>query len=192
MHFIHYSCVFIIFFQYEFIWVCIFYLLFWEYCFSSFCVWHVSCLFCVLNSTSYLGMYRIMFWERFWVSCIKNIKQSLNIIQKKDYLREFIKDNINKFIVEIWYQYCYCVDSTKCRLLSNTFFKERNNMVSGKALRVTINFYKKTVSSSYHTSEKTFIEASCINKIHTAEIGFCNCYFWRFVSPFFSERVKKS
>ena len=36
-------------------------------------------------------------------------------------------------------------------------------MAVGKALGVTINFYKKTVSSSYHMEEKTFIEASCIN-----------------------------
>ena len=71
----------------------------------------------------------------------------------------------------------------------NICFKERNNMAVGKALRVIINFYKKTVSCSYHMEEKTFIETSCINYINTGEKGFCSCNFWKFVRPFFLERV---
>ena len=41
LHLTHYSCVVIIFFQCGFIWACVFYLLFWENSFSSFCVWYV-------------------------------------------------------------------------------------------------------------------------------------------------------
>ena len=44
------------FFQYEFILVCIYYLLFSETSFSSFCVWCVFCLFWDLNSTSHYDL----------------------------------------------------------------------------------------------------------------------------------------
>ena len=53
LHFTNYSCV-VSFFQYRFVLVCIFYLLFWETSFSSFHVW---CVFWNLNSMPY---YRIV------------------------------------------------------------------------------------------------------------------------------------
>ena len=53
LHFTNYSCV-VSFFQYRFVLVCIFYLLFWETSFSSFHVW---CVFWNLNSMPY---YRII------------------------------------------------------------------------------------------------------------------------------------
>ena len=53
LHLTYYLCV-VSCFQYGFILVCIFYLLFWETSFSSFCVW---CVFWNLNSTPY---YRII------------------------------------------------------------------------------------------------------------------------------------
>ena len=46
------------------------------------------------------------------------------------------------------------------------------------------------MSSTYHTEEKTFIEANCISTMYTGEKSFCSCYFWRFVSPFNLEIVK--
>ena len=39
--------------------------------------------------------------------------------------------------------------------------------------------------------QKAFIEASCINDIHTREKLFCSCYFYRLVRRFFSDRVTK-
>ena len=39
--------------------------------------------------------------------------------------------------------------------------------------------------------QKTFIKASCIYNIHTGEIFFCSCYFWRFVSRFDSNKETK-
>ena len=47
------------------------------------------------------------------------------------------------------------------------------------------------MSSSYHMEQKAFIEASCINDIHTREKLFCSCYFYRLVRRFFSDRVTK-
>ena len=47
------------------------------------------------------------------------------------------------------------------------------------------------VSSSYHIEEKTFIKECCTINIHSREIAFCSCNFWRFSSRFFSNRVKK-
>ena len=49
----------------------------------------------------------------------------------------------------------------------------------------------KTTTSSSHMEYKTVIEASCINNIHAGEKVFSSCYFWRFVSSFFSGIVKK-
>ena len=50
----------------------------------------------------------------------------------------------------------------------------------------------KMFSFSYYIciESKTFIEASCTNNKHTGEKDFCCCYFWRFVSRFFSDSVK--
>ena len=47
------------------------------------------------------------------------------------------------------------------------------------------------MSSSCHMEQKTFIEASCNNNIHTEEKVFCSSYVWRFESRFFLDRVKK-
>ena len=46
--------------------------------------------------------------------------------------------------------------------------------------------------SRYHMEQKKIIEASCNNNMHNAEKDFCSCYFWRFESHFFSDRVKKN
>ena len=43
----------------------------------------------------------------------------------------------------------------------------------------------------YHKEQKTFIEASYTNNIHTGEKGLCCCNFSRFVSGFLSDKVKK-
>ena len=47
------------------------------------------------------------------------------------------------------------------------------------------------MSSSCHMEQKTFIEASCNNNIHTGEKFFYSSYVWRFGSRFFLDRVKK-
>ena len=39
---------------------------------------------------------------------------------------------------------------------------------------------------------KTFIKTSCTNNMQTGEKLFCNHYFERLVSCFFSDRVQKS
>ena len=52
------------------------------------------------------------------------------------------------------------------------FFKESKNTAVEKNLRIAINVYKKTMSSSYHMGSKIFIEASCTNSIHTGEKDF--------------------
>ena len=45
--------------------------------------------------------------------------------------------------------------------------------------------------SSYHIKKKTFIEASCTDKIHTGEKDFSCCLFHSFVGRFFSDNLKK-
>ena len=74
------------FFQCGFIWVYIFYLLFWENSFTSFCVWYVFYLFWVLNSTSYLGNYKIYSIYRIIVG-ISAIWPSVNLfsLYKNDF-----------------------------------------------------------------------------------------------------------
>ena len=49
---------------------------------------------------------------------------------------------------------------------------------------------EKITSSSYHMEQKTFIEASCINNIHTGEKNFCTCWFWRFMNRLDLDRLK--
>ena len=47
------------------------------------------------------------------------------------------------------------------------------------------------MSSSCHMEYKTFIKACCTNNIQTGEKVFCRCYFSKFVSCFFADRIKK-
>ena len=47
------------------------------------------------------------------------------------------------------------------------------------------------MTCSVEMEEKTFIEASCVYNMHTGGNVFRSCYFWRFVSRFFWDRVKK-
>ena len=53
-----------------------------------------------------------------------------------------------------------------------TYFEKCSNMAVAKGLRETISVCKKTIFSSCHMEEKTFIEASHTFKIHTAENVF--------------------
>ena len=46
---------------------------------------------------------------------------------------------------------------------------------------------RKTISSSYHTEQKTFIEAGCTSNKQTGEKDFRSFYFQRFVSCFYSD-----
>ena len=50
---------------------------------------------------------------------------------------------------------------------------------------------KKLCSPVIKWNKNPFIKASCTNNIHAGETIFCNYYFWRFVSRFFSGRGKK-
>ena len=47
------------------------------------------------------------------------------------------------------------------------------------------------MSSNYHIGQKTYMEVICTINILAAEKVFYSCYGWRFVSRFFSDRVKK-
>ena len=46
------------------------------------------------------------------------------------------------------------------------------------------------MSCSYQMEEETFTEVSCVNNLHTGEVGFCSCTFWRFVRLFSLERIR--
>ena len=48
-------------------------------------------------------------------------------------------------------------------------------------------------SNVYHLSHtiKNIQKASCTNNIHFGEMGFCSCYFQRFVGHFLSDKVRK-
>ena len=48
-----------------------------------------------------------------------------------------------------------------------------------------------TLLKCYLMEQKHFIKVSFISNIHTGENVFCSCYFWRFLSRFFSDRVTK-
>ena len=49
----------------------------------------------------------------------------------------------------------------------------------------------KNKFSVYHMELKTLFETSCTSNITSEENVFWSCYFWRFVSRFFSDRLKK-
>ena len=50
---------------------------------------------------------------------------------------------------------------------------------------------QKPIPFSYHMEYKKRIKASCNNNIHIGEKVFCSYQFWRFVSRFFSDRLRK-
>ena len=72
----------------------------------------------------------------------------------------------------------------------NLSFKERGNMVVGKALRVTINFYEKILAvitwNKKHSSKQVKPIVFILEKKF-----FGAPTFERFLSPFISERVQK-
>ena len=49
----------------------------------------------------------------------------------------------------------------------------------------------KNKFSVYHMKLKALFETSCTSNINNEENVFWSCYFWRFVSHFFSDRLKK-
>ena len=49
----------------------------------------------------------------------------------------------------------------------------------------------KNKFSVYHMKLKALFETSCTSNITNEENVFWSCYFWRFVSRFFSDRLKK-
>ena len=49
----------------------------------------------------------------------------------------------------------------------------------------------KNKFSVYHMKLKALFETSCTSSITNEENVFWSCYFWRFVSRFFSDRLKK-
>ena len=85
---------------------------------------------------------------------------------------------------------------------SDYFFSKL--LVSGWALMISLRMTSfKGAAKSYfmHSCRVVIIlfntdlllfKASCINNIHTGEndFFFCSCYFWRFVSRFFSDSKK--
>ena len=88
--------------------------------------------------------------------------------------------------------YCYCGDNVKYGLLSNTCFKTRNNMAVGKAIRVTINFYKKRCLPLIKWNKKN--PSKQVISITYAYWGkmFLELLLWKvFKCPFYSKRVKK-
>ena len=59
-----------------------------------------------------------------------------------------------------------------------------------KPLRLTVNFYKKQCLPVITWTIK-YSSKQVISITYTLEKSFfCSCYFWRFVSPFFSEILK--
>ena len=77
----------------------------------------------------------------------------------------------------------------KIRTSFKTFVSDKTTIWRLKKSSSDDKHLEKIVLSSYHMEQKTFIEASCIYNIHTAEKRFCSCYFWRFVSRLDSERL---
>ena len=77
--------------------------------------------------------------------------------------------------MEIWYQDCDCGNNVKCGLLSKHLFQRTQKYGGWKSPQSSDEFFKKTVSFSYHMEEKTFIKASCINNMHNGEKGFSGC-----------------
>ena len=50
---------------------------------------------------------------------------------------------------------------------------------------------EKVMAANYRTKETKNIEVSCTNNVHIGQKDFWSCYFWKFLSGFFSSRVKK-
>ena len=74
-----------------------------------------------------------------------------------------------------------------------TRFKTRKKLHSGwKKSQSNGKLLLKRMSSSYKMEYKTFIEASFTSNIHIRENVFWSSNFWKFVSSFFSDRVKNS
>ena len=71
----------------------------------------------------------------------------------------------------------------------NTCFKDRNNMTVGKAIKVTINFYKKQ-NLLVITWNKKYLSKQVMSITYTLEKTLLAAA--TFVSSFFSERVKKN
>ena len=74
--------------------------------------------------------------------------------------------------------------------LQNTGFKKTSNMAV-KQPQSNDELLWELMSSSYHIEQKTFIEASGTNNIHTGEKGFRCCHFLKFVGRLFLDKIKK-
>ena len=61
--------------------------------------------------------------------------------------------------------------------------KESSNMAVEKNPRVTMNFYQKTMSSSYHIKNimRIIHRGNLYQYICTGENAFRCCYFWKFI-----------
>ena len=96
------------------------------------------------------------------------------------------------FVLEHWYQFCTVIVKKKINtdFFQITCFKESKNMAVEKNLRKTIGFYKK-LPNVFRLSHgmKNIYRSKLYQYICIGEKVFCSCYFWWFVSRFFSDRV---
>ena len=100
----------------------------------------------------------------------------------------------SSYSLHLWFKHSYVIVAImdwKYELLSKHLFQRTQQCGGRKKTLEHKLVQKKIISFSYHMEWKIFIEANCSNNLHTRENIFCNCWFWRFVSRFISDRVKQ-